>query len=74
VAAGILQQFQEFATPAVSSVRAYWTPHYCSLETRINVETRTPKHETRNANPETRNPEPENRNPKPVKLYHKPQT
>ncbi|KAJ1484536.1 hypothetical protein T484DRAFT_1746538 [Baffinella frigidus] len=33
---GILQQFQEFSTPAVSTVRAYWTPHYCSLETRIN--------------------------------------
>ena len=34
---GIVQQFQELTTTAVSTVRAYWTPHYCSLESRINV-------------------------------------
>ncbi|EKX47421.1 hypothetical protein GUITHDRAFT_137587 [Guillardia theta CCMP2712] len=29
---GILQQVQELTTPNVSTIRAYWTPHYCQLE------------------------------------------
>ena len=34
---GILQQFLEPATLNVSSIRAYWTPYFCQLETRMNV-------------------------------------
>jgi len=34
---GVLQQFQEMTTPAVSTIRAYWTEYYCQLETRMNL-------------------------------------
>jgi len=34
---GVLQQFQEITTPAVSTIRAYWTEYYCQLETRMNL-------------------------------------
>ena len=34
---GVLQQFQEMSTPAVSTIRAYWTEYYCQLETRMNL-------------------------------------
>ena len=34
---GVLQQFLEPATLKVSAIRAYWTPYFCQLETRMNV-------------------------------------
>ena len=34
---GIVQQFMEPTTVNVSAIRAYWTPHFCQLETRMNV-------------------------------------
>jgi hypothetical protein len=34
---GVLQQFQEMTTPSVATIRAYWTEHYCQLETRMNL-------------------------------------
>jgi hypothetical protein len=34
---GVLQQFQEMSTPAVATIRAYWTEYYCNLETRMNL-------------------------------------
>eukprot|EP00961_Rhodomonas_salina_P143501 1930966-Rhodomonas_salina.7 len=33
---GMLQQFQE-PVGSVATIRAYWTAHYCQLETRMNV-------------------------------------
>ncbi len=33
---GILQQFLLPSTPCVSTIRAYWTSHYCNIESRIN--------------------------------------
>lgn len=31
------EQFMEPPTSGVCSIRAYWTPHYCNLDARMNI-------------------------------------